>query len=52
LIIDTWPVAHPFELALWLDGLATGGRFPAHLNGPLGDFAVTNLALWVSRASA
>jgi hypothetical protein len=52
LITDTWPVAHPFELALWLDGLATLGRAPAHLNGSFGDLAVTNLAPWVSRASA
>jgi hypothetical protein len=52
MITATWPVSDPFELSLWLVAVAAGCGRPAHLDGPLGDLAVTNLSRWPAYARA
>jgi hypothetical protein len=53
VLTAAWPVANPFELALWLGALAAATRrHPGHLDGELGAWAERCLAQWPPRGRA
>jgi hypothetical protein len=53
VLTATWPVADPFELALWCGALAAlAQRRPAYISGDMAQLAADNLSRWPAYARA